>query len=841
MRVTLKPVSHPEMGEINIAGDLFAIGRNEEPFVSSLGTAAARLSRRHARIFEENGKVYVADLGSLNGTQVNKQPLKQAAALRNDDLVSFGDEISFRVEIKPEHAKTVMRTPPVRLTLVPADPNSGLEAIVIERFPFLVARVESAFEQYKDEFPEALRQLSRRHAVVALKGDKVFVEDLESSNGTFVGGERLDERARQLADGDTVMFGSPQFTFKVRVQSQIEPTRAFETEFGRLEGTVAAVPASPSDPSVDVPADAEPSKGNRTRFVSSADSFINVFCAEEREGQAAQKGKDVAETAKVAALEQPTRPLQKLKAAINEYWRALRGDKAIDRRVPRFATGVFIIAVAAVAASYFIGSGRREIKSLLDDGEYVQSAQAASNYLARHPDDREASGWAEQALIKAVVPAWIAYIDQSRFEDATQYLRSARESYKSIPRSAQIIESLAWAGRVQAHMADRGGPSGKVILFRHEEPIKTLVADWDRDAFRRQQIMDQIVTQVPEFEHVHSQVFSSLRTLRSDNELYVKASEQLQSNVTAALKKNDRRGVDKLISDFATDYSHVGGLDVLNEDLARYDELTRLFEQKNLLELVRVSRATKFRTPVLAGYVDGWLAASLPPQDIIAKHAEAAAAWRAGNHDDAIAILEPLAAEAKPGSWGDVAALQIARYRKVQADYEDLVVSRDSDNYWNKLLLVWSSLRPNEDEFIIRTLEPDFLAHREQVVPLLDQSLLRARDYWNNYENAGGIPGVVRVEDRVSERFSSQAKRLSSAYDEVVATSRTYRLLQVTPSAEWQSLQEQVVNEVERQRRWLQDLNIVLEPALLRAKLAMLPPAQEQSLWVRSTTDPNKD
>ncbi len=39
-------------------------------------------------------------------------------------------------------------------------------------------------------------------------------------------------------------------------------------------------------------------------------------------------------------------------------------------------------------------------------------------------------------------------------------------------------------------------------------------------------------------------------------------------------------------------------------------------EQKNLLELVRVSRAAKFRTPVLAGYVDGWLATALPPKDV---------------------------------------------------------------------------------------------------------------------------------------------------------------------------------------------------------------------------------
>ncbi len=99
-------------------------------------------------------------------------------------------------------------------------PAAASRAITVERFPFLIARIDSAFEQYKERFPDALRKLSRRHAVIALKGDQVYIEDLESSNGTFIGGKRLDERARRLADGDTVMFGSEQFAYKVRVESQ---------------------------------------------------------------------------------------------------------------------------------------------------------------------------------------------------------------------------------------------------------------------------------------------------------------------------------------------------------------------------------------------------------------------------------------------------------------------------------------------------------------------------------------------------------------------------------------------------------------------------------------------
>jgi len=195
----------------------------------------------------------------------------------------------------------------------------------------------------------------------------------------------------------------------------------------------------------------------------------------------------------------------------------------------------------------------------------------------------------------------------------------------------------------------------------------------------------------------------------------------------------------------------------------------------------------------------------------------------------------------KDAPWGEVATRQIERYQKVGADYDALLMTKGKDEYWDRLLTVWSSLRPEEDGHLIQALEPDFVAHKEKVLPRMDQSLARVRNYWGEYQSAGGIPGVIRVEERVSPRFSGQAKRLSGAYSEISSGARTYQLLQVTPPPEWQSLQQEVVDEVQRQRRWLQDLNIVLEPVLLHAKLGLLPEISEQSLWVQSTTDPKKD
>lgn len=48
--------------------------------------------------------------------------------------------------------------------------------------------------------------VSRSHAVVRRNGEKVFVRDLRSSNGTFVNGERVEE-ARALSPGDVVALG----------------------------------------------------------------------------------------------------------------------------------------------------------------------------------------------------------------------------------------------------------------------------------------------------------------------------------------------------------------------------------------------------------------------------------------------------------------------------------------------------------------------------------------------------------------------------------------------------------------------------------------------------------
>ena len=77
------------------------------------------------------------------------------------------------------------------------------------------------------------KRSSREHAVIRFKGRKVVVEDLGSTNGTYLNGERLRAPV-DLRDGDCITIGDMQYTFH-----DPEMTSA-ETPFPELEVDLAA-------------------------------------------------------------------------------------------------------------------------------------------------------------------------------------------------------------------------------------------------------------------------------------------------------------------------------------------------------------------------------------------------------------------------------------------------------------------------------------------------------------------------------------------------------------------------------------------------------------------------
>src|SRR6266404_9384350 len=74
----------------------FLVGRDAQ---CHLRPASPLISKRHCVLLQREGKVYVRDFDSTNGTFINEQPVKGERELRDADQLKVGP-LDFRVHIE---------------------------------------------------------------------------------------------------------------------------------------------------------------------------------------------------------------------------------------------------------------------------------------------------------------------------------------------------------------------------------------------------------------------------------------------------------------------------------------------------------------------------------------------------------------------------------------------------------------------------------------------------------------------------------------------------------------------------------------------------------------------
>lgn len=87
----LVQIHGPELGKKYVLQDAqLSIGRDE---ANDIVVDLDNVSRRHARLLQRAGKIFVEDLGSTNGTYLNDREVQEETALRSGDLVKVGGSI----------------------------------------------------------------------------------------------------------------------------------------------------------------------------------------------------------------------------------------------------------------------------------------------------------------------------------------------------------------------------------------------------------------------------------------------------------------------------------------------------------------------------------------------------------------------------------------------------------------------------------------------------------------------------------------------------------------------------------------------------------------------------
>jgi pSer/pThr/pTyr-binding forkhead associated (FHA) protein len=90
----------------------FVVGRDPQ---CHLRPASPLISKRHCALLQREGKAYIRDFGSTNGTFVNDQPVKDEVELHDNDVLKIGPlHFQVRLEQAPAVVKAATPKPPTK-------------------------------------------------------------------------------------------------------------------------------------------------------------------------------------------------------------------------------------------------------------------------------------------------------------------------------------------------------------------------------------------------------------------------------------------------------------------------------------------------------------------------------------------------------------------------------------------------------------------------------------------------------------------------------------------------------------------------------------------------------
>ena len=809
MQVILHPLTGNDKREIVVENDLLQIGRLDLPFSAYAKEQVKQLSRRHARLFLDQGRAYLTDFGSKNGTRLNGQGIgRQPVELQHDDELCFGQALCFKVEFRQsEESLDDVKLPELRLTLVPSNPAAATDAIVVEGFPFLIGKSQPAFSSFAETQPQEHSYLSRRHAHIFRSGGKLLIEDLGSTNGTFISGMRISSEAQPLEQGSTVAFGGDYYVYRVliehlqeRAEDDLAATRMFNTQ-----QDLNKAPA-------------------KTIFVETADSFLDIFCADDQpesddteDRDSPQRSQnsdkpDLASSPHQPKKESGVKPLLFLEQ-LKEAFTTNTGDR---RRWPLVIAGLLISAVIGGAYYSYQDKGKTgEIADLIDAQEYRKGALLADHYLQASPDS-ELAEIATEALIKLIVPEWLDQIDSADYPSAETKLNDADSLVTSNSEGKSTLDVLRLLTKLEGYIAGRGGLDAPINLLEAELPIQSILTEWDRERNKTDRVLERIAKTEPEFEPRRSRVYSQIRWLRKQNTVEIPAISQLLDGVSEDIKQ--ARDPSTRFDAFAVKYPKIDGLKTLREDWLAYNHINQMIGAGRYQKAIALMAGTEIRSPLFRQALAELQQNAMPSESEIDRLTEAETAWRSGDMAQALKVMRELS----QGRLAENSSARLQRMERILTDYAALNETKDTGPYNKRLLKFYAELHEGEDDFFIQAVQQDYDKHRARALDFAAEHSKRAMTGWQRYQRQGPIVSLLRLEAKISQKYRQLAEILSTAFREAGMAREAHDALRQEYPEVLERTYDALQGELELQRRSLRELSTISTEKVLRSKLRLL-------------------
>jgi hypothetical protein len=234
--------------------------------------------------------------------------------------------------------------------------------------------------------------------------------------------------------------------------------------------------------------------------------------------------------------------------------------------------------------------------------------------------------------------------------------------------------------------------------------------------------------------------------------------------------------------------------------------------------LVAQMGAAQFVTPPFQTQYRKLAAERLPGADVQRQYALADKAWAQGDSAAAIGALQ----QVKSGPWASDVAKDVARRQQIAAQFAALKSARGTPGYEDQLLAFNASLDPQADAYYARAIDEDLNAIRDTALRRANALLNQAAAAWRQYRNNGMIAGEQQLETGISSKFRAQAHLLAEAQTDARQGLRIYEQLKLEDTDQWGHIRDDIQAEIDLQRRSLNELRMVLDPAVLKTKLDLV-------------------
>jgi hypothetical protein len=295
------------------------------------------------------------------------------------------------------------------------------------------------------------------------------------------------------------------------------------------------------------------------------------------------------------------------------------------------------------------------------------------------------------------------------------------------------------------------------------------------------------------------------------------AIDRLDALIVKSLAQDDLDSIRATLKEYADKYPRLKGLDRVRADLDTYSSLRSNANGVSLAPLAASLRKAEFVTPPFQAKFRQMRAGQLPSDDVLTRYAAIDDAWNKGQTAQAIDGLQNL----PQGAWSPVVQKELAHKKAIAAQFADLQKARGSKSYDDTLLSFYESLDVQSDAFFAKAVAPEIASLKDKAIARAQGLMAQAQTLWSQYRTNGGIGGSQRLESGVSDAFRAQARLLSDAEDAATRGMRIFRQLKVD-AGKSSVLANEIGAEADLQRRSLQDLRMVLEPGLLKTKLALI-------------------